>query len=195
MPTLNSAKLYLGDTLIGSAALNDAKVYLGDTLIIGGEIPTSTNLWSISDKTLILAYDYGSLTDTHSIDFDTYVNGVSANGYWNGRFACEAVVSNEDVTITSVDGAYGILVPMDLEVGASYKISLTMSGASNARVSASYYNESGIYQTFEYLLRDKRDGAFETTFTVKDYAYFCLHLRVDTPGVSVMFSDIQIEKA
>ena len=37
MPTLNSAKLYLGDTLIGSAALNDAKVYLGDTLIIERE--------------------------------------------------------------------------------------------------------------------------------------------------------------
>ena len=136
-----------------------------------------------------------SATQARTIEYDYYVRGATSSGIWRlqGHTGSPTVtIDGNDFTIEIVASGYGLAVPIDLEVGKTYK--LTYTADKGHRVYAAYHDASGVYKTSSAIVSsDSAGGTFEKTFTVSDYPYFVLVFRGDVSTIS--FTDISIVEA
>jgi hypothetical protein len=165
-------------------------------------------LWDLASRTELTAEEAGvtisGSTPTHTIagtvsrtiSYDKYIRGATSNGNWGFGEAYQPIIT--DITDTRftmqiVSSGVGLGMPINLEVGKAYKITYTAD--NKHRLYATYFDETGVYQTSAAVggvSGDQAAGTYTRTFTPSNYAYLQLTFRA---GVStVTFSDIVIEE-
>lgn len=152
--------------------------------------PDTSTAWNISDRTQVNV-GYVSPTSTRTIKFDTYLPGVTSNGYWNSAEAPAVAVSGEDFTLTTTKGGYGVGVPYSLKAGQTYRIAFEADAPFGLYLV--YYNGEGVYVSSDMIVTENSPaGSYDKQFISKDYAYPVLTFRgeVDAP---VTFSAIALE--
>ena len=121
-----------------------------------------------------------------TFSFDSYCLGLSHNNYYQPNKITSYSISENSVVMNSSVQAYGIGVPMKLEVGVRYNLSFVTTGG---RIATSFYSLDGTALSFI-------DSATNNYyFTVpEDTAYVVLVFKVATNNIEATFSNIQVEK-
>lgn len=156
-----------------------------------GSEPDNSIEWKISDRTAVTVV-YATPTAPRTIEFDTYLLGISNGGYWNGEVSAPVVtLTGEDFTMTTCTNGYGVGVPYELKAGKTYRISFDADAAFGLFVS--YYDEEGVFVTSETIVTEGSPaGSYSKEFAAKDYAYPVLFFRGEKE-VPVTFSNIVLE--
>lgn len=148
-------------------------------------------VWNISDRTPVDA-GFATADKARTIDYGTYIIGVSSAGLWNGNTGTSATLDGEDFTVTTTQGGMGIGVPFELSHMSTYTISLDID--AKARASISYYDEYGVFRDSEVIIADNNvAGSYAHRFIVKPYKYLVFHFAGSEMGVPTKFSNIKIE--
>lgn len=158
-------------------------------------------IWNLSER--LSRFENGvtttqiDSTTPRPISYNEYVCPANVVGSWGNNNSVLATyeVSGNDFAFTqntTHGGGFGFAVPIFVEVGETYKLTLTSDADYRAYVC--YFNTDGVYQTGTKIGQSTIGGTYEHTFTVEDYAYCVLTFRDNGTIGHHAFSDISIEK-
>ena len=165
-------------------------------------VPEDTNLWDLKKRTRYEKEEWGWQqgdsyavpgTSTRTILYNKYIQGSTSNGNWTWDVTQvpTLTIDGNDFTIEIKASGVGLGMPMDFEVGKTYKITYTASAGH--RLYATYFDASGVYTTSTAIVSsDSAGGTFSKTLTVANHAYCQLTFRAVVSTVS--FTNIVIEE-
>ena len=165
---------------------------------INGE-PT-VNLWNISERTLVKP-TINATKDTipnHTMSNTEYCLGGARSGIiYNGKSgSCAQIVemSGNDVTLAFKEGGIGLLMPVELEAGATYRLKYTADSA-DVRMALTWYDADTKY--VGNMQFDLTNGlTYDSTFIAPNYPKFAIGASstIPSPTGSIKLSDVSLVK-
>ena len=122
-------------------------------------------------------------------DFDEYVVGITRNNYYSGASTTTAVVDGSAYTITTIQGGYGVGLPIELLPNTEYVVSADITNQANAEICVGFYQDDGTYIGMEEPLRGNRTF----TFTTPSNCAFADIILACATNQTCTFSNIQLE--